>query len=131
MNHIIHTQNAPAAIGPYVQARNIGLMTFISGQIPICPLSGKIADNIIDQTKQSLQNIKAIVEAIGSNVTIANIIKTTIFLIDINQLSVVNTIYESFFTEHHAPFPARTCVEVSRLPKNVNIEIEAIVAIYS
>ncbi|AIN47175.1 Rid family detoxifying hydrolase [Candidatus Palibaumannia cicadellinicola] len=129
MKRIIHTKNAPAVIGPYVQGIDIGIMTFISGQIPVCPFSGQIANNIIDQVRQSLENIKAIVEA--ANLKVANIIKTTIFLTNLNDFAIVNTIYENFFTEHNAPFPARSCVEVTRLPKDVQIEIEAIAAVCS
>ncbi|PLK57949.1 reactive intermediate/imine deaminase [Candidatus Palibaumannia cicadellinicola] len=127
MNRMIKTKNAPAVIGPYVQAIDIGMMTFISGQIPVCPFSGQIADNIGEQVRQSLENIKAIVEA--ADLKVANIIKTTVFLTNLNDFAIVNTIYEQFFHEHHAPFPARSCVEVARLPKDVQIEIEAIAAV--
>ncbi|UVK76747.1 MAG: enamine/imine deaminase, redox regulated chaperone [Sodalis sp. Fle] len=83
-----------------------------------------MADNIAAQTRQSLDNIKAIVEAAGLKV--AYIVKTMVFLKDLNDFATVNAIYEAFFTEHNAQFPARSCVEVSRLPKDVKIEIEAI-----
>ncbi|UVK78623.1 MAG: enamine/imine deaminase, redox regulated chaperone [Sodalis sp. Ffu] len=124
MSYIINTENAPVAIGPYVQAVNLDSMILISGQIPICPKSGQVADNIAAQTRQSLDNIKAIVEAAGLKV--AYIVKTMVFLKDLNDFATVNAIYEAFFTEHNAQFPARSCVEVSRLPKDVKIEIEAI-----
>ncbi|AHF78805.1 Endoribonuclease L-PSP [Sodalis praecaptivus] len=124
MTRIINTENAPAAIGPYVQAVDLGNMILTSGQIPVCPKSGQVAEAVADQARQSLENVKAIVEAAGLQV--ADIVKTTVFVKDLNDFSTVNATYEAFFTEHHAPFPARSCVEVARLPKDVKIEIEAI-----
>ncbi|QWA10871.1 RidA family protein [Sodalis ligni] len=124
MSRIISTENAPAAIGPYVQAVDLGNLVFTSGQIPICPKTGQVAEDIADQTRQSLSNVKAIVEAAGLQV--ADIIKTTVFVKDLNDFSKVNAAYEAFFKENSAPFPARSCVEVARLPKDVQIEIEAI-----
>ncbi|WP_410012539.1 2-iminobutanoate/2-iminopropanoate deaminase [Sodalis sp. C49] len=124
MSRIISTENAPAAIGPYVQAVDLGTMLFTSGQIPINPQTGLVADDIAAQARQSLDNVRAIVEAAGLKV--ADIIKTTVFVKDLNDFGTVNAAYEAFFTEHNAPFPARSCVEVARLPKDVQIEIEAI-----
>ncbi|CAJ0997762.1 MULTISPECIES: 2-iminobutanoate/2-iminopropanoate deaminase [Sodalis] len=124
MTRIINTENAPAAIGPYVQAVDLGNMILTSGQIPVCPKSGQVAEAVADQARQSLENVKAIVEAAGLQV--ADIVKTTVFVKDLNDFATVNATYEAFFTEHHAPFPARSCVEVARLPKDVKIEIEAI-----
>jgi 2-iminobutanoate/2-iminopropanoate deaminase len=124
MSRIISTERAPAAIGPYVQGVDLGSMIITSGQIPIDPKTGVVADDISAQTRQSLENVQAIVEAAGLNV--ADIVKTTVFVKDLNDFSTVNATYEAFFTEHHAPFPARSCVEVARLPKDVKIEIEAI-----
>ncbi|OZI13785.1 reactive intermediate/imine deaminase [Sodalis-like symbiont of Philaenus spumarius] len=124
MTRIINTENAPAAIGPYVQAVDLGNMILMSGQIPVCPKSGQVAEAIADQACQSLENVKAIVEAAGLQV--ADIVKTTVFVKDLNDFATVNATYEAFFTEHNAPFPARSCVEVARLPKDVKIEIEAI-----
>ncbi len=124
MSRIISTQKAPAAIGPYVQAVDLGNLVFTSGQIPICPQTGLVADDITEQTRQSLSNLQAIIEAAGLQV--ADIIKTTVFVKDLNEFATVNAAYEAFFTEHNAPFPARSCVEVARLPKDVKIEIEAI-----
>ncbi|BAE75392.1 Enamine/imine deaminase [Sodalis glossinidius str. 'morsitans'] len=124
MTRIINTENAPAAIGPYVQAVDLGNMILTSGQIPVCPKSGQVAEAIADQARQSLENVKAIVEAAGLQV--ADIVKTTVFVKDLNDFATVNATYEAFFTEHNAPFPARSCVEVARLPKDVKIEIEAI-----
>ncbi|CNJ34574.1 endoribonuclease L-PSP [Yersinia intermedia] len=124
MSRIISTELAPAAIGPYVQGVDLGSMILTSGQIPVDPKTGLVADDVSAQARQSLENVKAIVEAAGLKV--ADIVKTTVFVKDLNDFSTVNATYESFFTEHHAPFPARSCVEVARLPKDVKIEIEAI-----
>jgi len=124
MSRIISTENAPAAIGPYVQAVDLGNLVFTSGQIPINPKTGQVVDDIAGQTRQSLSNVKSIVEAAGLQV--ADIIKTTVFVKDLNDFSTVNAAYEAFFKENNAPFPARSCVEVARLPKDVQIEIEAI-----
>jgi len=124
MTRIISTENAPAAIGPYVQAVDLGNMLFTSGQIPVDPKTGLVADDIAAQARQSLENVRAIVEAAG--LSVANIIKTTVFVKDLNDFATVNAAYEAFFTQHNAPFPARSCVEVARLPKDVQIEIEAI-----
>lgn len=124
MTRIISTKNAPEAIGPYVQAVDLGDIIFTSGQIPVCPQSGQMAEGIAEQARQSLENVKAIVEAAGLHV--ADIVKTTVFMEDLNDLETFNVTYEVFFTEHNALFPARSCVEVARLPKYVKIEIEAI-----
>ncbi|WP_038900116.1 2-iminobutanoate/2-iminopropanoate deaminase [Dickeya dadantii] len=124
MSRIISTEQAPAAIGPYVQGVDLGSMIFTSGQIPVDPKTGLVPDDITTQARQSLANVKAIVEAAGLKV--GNIVKTTVFVKDLNDFTTVNAAYEAFFTEHNAPFPARSCVEVARLPKDVKIEIEAI-----
>ncbi|MFP1751885.1 RidA family protein [Lonsdalea quercina] len=121
---IINTKNAPAAIGPYVQGINTGNVVITSGQLPVEPLSGVMPDGIEAQTHQSLENVRAIIEAAGLDVS--NIIKTTIFVKDLNDFSAVNSVYEAFFTQYDASFPARSCVEVARLPKDAKIEIEAI-----
>ncbi|PWC13191.1 2-iminobutanoate/2-iminopropanoate deaminase [Brenneria roseae subsp. americana] len=124
MSRTISTEHAPTAIGPYVQGVDLGSMIITSGQIPVNPKSGLVADNITAQTRQSLENVQAIVEAAGLKVS--DIVKTTVFVKDLHDFTLVNTAYEAFFTEHEAPFPARSCVEVARLPKDVKIEIEAI-----
>ncbi|OBW92696.1 RidA family protein [Gallibacterium salpingitidis] len=125
MTKVIHTEKAPAAIGPYVQAVNLGNIVLTSGQIPVNPATGEIPTDIVAQARQSLENIKAIVEQAGLKV--ADIVKTTVFVKDLNQFATVNAEYERFFTENNHPnFPARSCVEVARLPKDVGIEIEAI-----
>src|SRR5699024_2680150 len=100
-------------------------LVFLSGQIPIVPQTGElIKGGIIAQTRQSLTNIKMILQASG--LTVAHIMKTTIFVNDLNDFTQVNQAYEAFFTEHQASFPTRSCVEVARLPKDALIEIEAI-----
>lgn len=124
MSREISTENAPAAIGPYVQAVDLGSMIITSGQIPVDPKTGAVADEIAAQTRQSLENVKAIVEAAGLQV--GDIVKTTVFVKDLNDFATLNATYEAFFSEHNASFPARSCVEVARLPKDVKIEIEAI-----
>ena len=96
-------------------------MILTSGQIPVDPKTGLVADDVSAQARQSLENVKAIVEAAGLKV--ADIVKTTVFVKDLNDFSTVNATYEAFFTEHNAPFPARSCVEVARLPKDVKIVV--------
>lgn len=119
MKEIIQTDKAPKPIGPYSQAVKIGNMLFISGQIAINPQTNKLVlDNIIHETKQVMQNLQAILEAAGMN--FKDVIKTTIFLKNMNNFSQVNETYGSYFT---GEFPARETVEVSRLPKDVNVEI--------
>ncbi|MGU5764316.1 MULTISPECIES: RidA family protein [Aeromonas] len=129
MRQVITTKAAPGAIGPYVQGTRIGNILYTSGQIPLDPVSGDIAEGIEAQTLRSLQNVKAIVEAAGGEVR--NIFKTTVFVSDLNDFAAVNRVYNDFFTEHDAMYPARSCVEVARLPKDVKIEIEAIAALES
>ncbi len=125
MTKIIHTENAPAAIGPYVQAVDLGNLVLTSGQIPVNPATGEIPTDITAQARQSLENVKAIIEKAG--LTVADIVKTTVFVKDLNDFATVNAEYERFFKENnHANFPARSCVEVARLPKDVGLEIEAI-----
>lgn len=125
MTNIIHTDNAPAAIGPYVQAVDLGNMIITSGQIPVNPHTGEVPNDIVQQARQSLENVKAIIEQAGLKV--CDIVKTTVFVKDLNDFTAVNAEYERFFRENNHPaFPARSCVEVARLPKDVGIEIEAI-----
>lgn len=127
MINVIHTDKAPAAIGPYVQAVDLGNLVFTSGQIPVNPQTGEIPTDIAQQARQSLENIKAILEQAGLGVK--DIVKTTVFVKDLKDFATVNAEYEAFFKAHHHPsFPARSCVEVARLPKDVGLEIEAIAA---
>ncbi len=123
MKKIIYTENAPNPIGPYVQANVFnGKLIFISGQIPIDPKKNEIvSDDIKLQTEQVLENLKAIL--IASNSSLENVLKTTVFIKNMNEFSVMNEIYSKYFTKD---FPSRSTVEVSRLPKDVKIEIEAI-----
>ncbi|MBL7192130.1 RidA family protein [bacterium] len=118
----ILTDKAPKAIGPYSQAVTAGGFIFTAGQVPIDPATGKIAEGGIEaQTRQSMNNIKAILEAAGSK--LENIVKTTIFVIDLNDFPKVNEVYGSFFKDNP---PARSTVQVSRLPLDVKVEIEAV-----
>ena len=125
MTNVIHTDKAPAAIGPYVQAVDLGNFVLTSGQIPVNPQTGEIPTDIAQQARQSLENIKAILEQAGLGVK--DIVKTTVFVKDLKDFATVNAEYEAFFKAHHHPsFPARSSVEVARLPKDVGLEIEAI-----
>ncbi|HAT1576273.1 TPA: enamine/imine deaminase [Raoultella ornithinolytica] len=124
MRKIIATPHAPGAIGPYIQGVDLGYQVMTSGQIPVCPQTGKIADNVADQARQSLENVKAIVTAAGLEV--GSIVKTTVFITDLNDFATINQVYQHFFDEHQATYPTRSCVQVARLPKDVKLEIEAI-----
>jgi 2-iminobutanoate/2-iminopropanoate deaminase len=121
MKKIVYTEKAPKAIGPYSQAIVANGFLFVSGQIPVNPTTGEVASSIKEQTQQSLDNIKAILAAEGK--TIADVVKTTIFIKNMNDFTLVNEVYGNVFAE--TP-PARSCVEVARLPKDVLVEIEAI-----
>ncbi len=118
----IKTTNAPAAIGPYSQAIKTGNLLFTSGQIPINPATGEIPSGVEAQAEQALTNVKNLIEASGASID--NVIKTTVFIKDMNDFAKINEIYAKYFTE---PFPARSCVEVARLPKDVLLEVETIV----
>lgn len=122
----IHTDNAPAAIGPYVQGVNLGNLVITSGQLPINPETKQMAEGIEAQTIQSLTNALAIVNQAG--LQIENIVKTTVFVKDLNDFPAINLAYQTFFEERGAPYPARSCVEVARLPLDAGIEIEVIAA---
>ncbi|RXJ70544.1 reactive intermediate/imine deaminase [Veronia nyctiphanis] len=125
MTKVLHTDNAPAAIGPYIQGVDLGNMVLTSGQIPVDPATGEVSDDIAVQARQSLDNVKAVVEASG--LSVSDIVKMTVFVKDLNDFGTVNEVYGKFFDEHEvAHYPARSCVEVARLPKDVGIEIEAI-----
>lgn len=118
----ISTDKAPSAIGPYSQAIEVNGMLFCSGQIPLNPETGKLVEgSIADQTARVMENLKAVVEKAGGN--LSNIVKTTILLKNLEDFKTVNEIYGSYFSE---PYPARATFEVARLPMDSNIEIEAI-----
>lgn len=122
MKSVIFTEKAPVAIGPYSQAIEANGMVFISGQIPVVPSTGVLAEGgIEEQTKQSFENIKAILEKAG--LTTANIVKTTVFLADMSLFAGMNKVYATYFTED---FPARSAVAVKELPKGALVEIESI-----
>ncbi|WP_374948760.1 RidA family protein [Mucilaginibacter sp.] len=122
MKTIINTNNAPAPIGPYSQAVNANGLLFVSGQIPMNPVNGEIVNTgITDEAVQVMENLKAILTEAGSSFD--QIIKTTLFLTDMQTFNQVNEVYGSYFT---ANFPARETVQVSALPKNVNVEISVI-----
>lgn len=120
----IKTNNAPSAIGPYSQAIVANNMVFTSGQIPVNPTTGEIPDGICEQANQALTNLKNLLEASGTSID--KVVKTTVFIQNIKEFATVNEIYNTYFKE---PYPARSCVEVSKLPKDVLIEIEAIAEI--
>lgn len=125
MKEIIHTDNAPAAIGPYSQAVKAGNLIFVSGQIPIDPATGALVENDIRvQTARSLTNIANILQAAGAS--LENVVKTTVFLKDMNDFVPVNEVYATFF---QSDCPARAAVQAARLPKDVLVEIEAIAAV--
>lgn len=122
---VLITNKAPKAIGPYSQAVKVGNFIFISGQIPIDPDTGEVIDgDIKEQTKRVLENIKGILESVSCSLN--NVVKTTVFLKNLDDFSAMNEIYATYFPENP---PARSTIEVSRLPKGVSIEIEAIAII--
>jgi len=121
MKKVIATTKAPGAIGPYSQAIDTGTFVFISGQIPVNPATGEIPEGIKAQASQSLANVKAILAEAGLSVD--NVVKTTVFLADMNDFTTMNEVYAEAFT---APYPARSAVAVKTLPKNVLVEVEVI-----
>ena len=124
MSKTIATENAPAAIGPYVQGVDLGNMIITSGQIPLDPATGNFVEGgVAGQTRQSLLNVQAVLAAAG--LTLENVIKTTVFLKDMNDFAAMNEVYATFFPGNP---PARSAVEVARLPKDALVEIEAIAA---
>lgn len=125
---VIRTDQAPAPVGPYNQAiAASGQMVFVAGQIPLNPSTGSIVGelDVAKQTEQVMANIKAVVEAAGSK--LQNVVKTTVFLADMNDFAAMNAVYARYFEEASAP--ARACVQVSRLPKDVLVEIDCIAVI--
>ena len=121
MNTPIHTPDAPAAIGPYSQAMQAGNMLFVSGQIPIDPATGAIVEGLEAQAHQVFKNIAALLEAAGSH--ISKVVKTTVFIKNMDDFAAINAVYGQYFSQ---PYPARSCVEVARLPKDVLLECEVI-----
>lgn len=120
----IKTNKAPAAIGPYSQAVVTGNMLFTSGQIPVNPETGEIPDGVESQANQVFTNLKNLLEASG--VSMKNVVKTSVFIKNMGDFAVINEIYANYFSE---PYPARSCVEVAKLPKDVLLEVEAIAEI--
>lgn len=124
MKKVVFSENAPKAIGPYSQAIKANGFLFISGQLPVVPATGEFAAGGIEgQTKQSLENLKAIL--VAENLSFSSVVKTTVFLKDMNDFVAMNGVYAKSFTENH---PARACVEVAKLPKDALVEIELVAA---
>ncbi|HBF4873798.1 TPA: RidA family protein [Clostridioides difficile] len=123
MKHeVIHTNDAPAALGPYSQAIKAGNLLFVSGQVPLVPETMEVVEGDVQaQTAQSLKNLKAILAESGAD--FSNVVKTTVFIKDMNEFGSINEVYAEYFGENK---PARACVEVARLPKDVKVEIEVI-----
>lgn len=120
--NVICTKNAPAAVGPYSQAIDCGDLVFLSGQIPLVPETGLVADGGLEaQAHQMFANIKAVLAEAG--MSLSNVVKTTVFMTDLSQFAAFNAIYAEYFK---APYPARSCVEVSALPKGVLVECELV-----
>ena len=125
MKKVISTTKAPAAIGPYSQAIRVGNLVYTSGQIPIDPATGEFAEGgIKEQTRQSLLNLKAILEEAG--LTMSDVVKTTVFMADMNDFAAMNAVYAEFFAE---PYPARSAVAVKTLPIGALVEIEAVAGV--
>lgn len=122
MKKVISTTKAPAAIGPYSQAIQVGYFVYTSGQIPIDPVTGVLVEGgIKEQTRQSLLNVKAILEEVA--LTMSDVVKTTVFMADMNDFADMNSVYAEFFSE---PYPARSAVAVKTLPKGALVEIEVV-----
>ena len=124
MKTVISTSQAPAAIGPYAQAVETNGLVITSGQLPIAPATGAFPEGIQAQTRQSLTNVKAILTEAGTDMD--HVLKTTVFLSDMNNFAAMNEVYATFFTE--GSYPSRSAVEVARLPKDALVEIEVIAA---
>lgn len=118
---VIATEKAPAAIGPYSQAIEVNGMVYTSGIIPVDPATGNIPEGSVAQAEQAFLNMKNLLEAAGTD--ISQVVKTTVFIKEMNDFGAINEVYAKYFTE---PYPSRSCVEVARLPKDVMLEIEAI-----
>lgn len=121
MKKVISTDKAPAAIGPYSQAIEVNGTVFTSGVIPVNPATGEIPQGVEAQAEQAFKNMAALLEAAGTDM--AKVVKTTVFIKEMNDFGKINEIYAKYFAE---PYPSRSCVEVARLPKDVLLEVEAI-----
>lgn len=121
MTKVVKTNKAPGAIGPYSQGIDIGNMIFFSGQIPLDPETGVMPEGIEAQTRCALDNVKGLLES--QNLTFKNVVKTTVFLDNINDFATMNGIYAEYFEE---PYPARSAVEVAKLPKGALLEVEVV-----
>lgn len=121
MKKVIATDKAPAAIGPYSQAIEVGNVVYTSGIIPVVPATDEIPEGSVAQANQAFENLSNLLQAAGTSMD--KVIKTTVFIKEMNDFASINEVYAKFFPE---PYPARSCVEVARLPKDVMLEIEAI-----
>ena len=121
MKQVVKTDRAPGAIGPYSQGIQAGNMYFFSGQLPLDPQTGVMPETIQEQTKQSLENIKGLLES--QELSLADVVKTTVYLDNINDFAAMNEVYAEYFGE---PYPARSAIEVGKLPKDALVEIEVI-----
>lgn len=121
MKKYIHSDNAPAAVGPYSQAVDLNGTVFVSGQLPINPATGTMPQGVKEQTRQALENISAILQAAG--LTLADVVKTTVMLADIADFADMNAAYAEYFTDSK---PARVCFQAAALPKNTRLEIDAV-----
>ncbi len=120
----ISTENSPKAIGPYAQAISVGDLLYLSGQLGVDPATGELKDGVENQTKQALENIRAVLDAAGGSM--ARVVKTTVFLANMSDFAAVNAIYGAAF---QPPYPARSCVQVAALPKGGLVEIEVVCAL--
>ncbi|MBQ2088834.1 MAG: RidA family protein [Lachnospiraceae bacterium] len=121
MKNVIKTDKAPAAIGPYSQAIEVNGMVYTSGVIPVDPATGNIPEGSVAQADQAFKNMSNLLEAAGTSM--ANVVKTTVFIKEMNDFAAINEVYAKYFPE---PYPSRSCVEVARLPKDVMLEIDVI-----
>jgi 2-iminobutanoate/2-iminopropanoate deaminase len=125
MNEVVSTENAPGAIGPYSQAIKANGMVFCSGQIPIDPATGQfVSDDVAEQTEQVFKNLEAVLKAAGAD--LGKVVKTTVFLADMNDFTAMNEVYARWFTENK---PARATVQAARLPRDARVEIECIATV--
>ncbi len=125
MSEVIFTKDAPAAVGPYSQALKVGNVVYCSGQIPLVPETGKMVEGDIKaEATQALKNVKAVLTEVGAEVT--NVVKTTVYLANMEDFGAVNEVYADFFGDHK---PARSCVAVKELPKGAKVEVEVLVVL--